>query len=105
MVVATATPLVFGSYDADAGREYNAAVFLEPDGQGGVTFDTYRKATLFPLTERVPPWIDGPRLRAWLPWLGSWHPGTGAPVRTLVLRGGRRVIARSSATMPSRRRS
>jgi len=92
MVVATATPLVFGSYDAEDGREYNAAVFLEPDGQGGVSFDTYRKATLFPLTERVPAWIDGPRLRGWLPWLGSWHAGTGAPVRTLVLRGGRRIV-------------
>jgi apolipoprotein N-acyltransferase len=92
MVAATGTPLVFGSYDAEGGREYNAAVFLEPDGRGGVTFDTYRKATLFPLTERVPAWIDGPRLRAWLPWLGSWHAGAGAPVQTLVLRGGRRIV-------------
>jgi apolipoprotein N-acyltransferase len=92
MVVATETPLVFGSYDTEDGREYNAAVFLEPDGQGGVTFATYRKATLFPLTERVPAWIDGAWLRARLPWLGSWHPGSGAPVQTLTLRGGRRVV-------------
>jgi apolipoprotein N-acyltransferase len=92
MVVATGAPLVFGSYEAEDGREYNAAVFLEPDGQGGVTFDTYRKATLFPLTERVPAWVDGPWLRARLPWLGSWHPGAGAAVRTLVLRGGRRIV-------------
>ena len=91
LVVATGRPLVFGSYDAEGGREYNAAVFLEPDGQGGVTFDTYRKATLFPLTERVPAWVDGPRLRAWLPWLGSWHPGTGAAVMDLRLPGGRRI--------------
>ena len=91
MVVASGRPLVFGSYDAEDGREYNAAVFLEPDGRGGATFDTYRKATLFPLTERVPAWIDGPRLRGWLPWLGSWHPGTGTPVMTLALPDGRRI--------------
>jgi apolipoprotein N-acyltransferase len=92
MVVASGRPLVFGSYDAEDGREYNAAVFLEPDGRGGVTFDTYRKATLFPLTERVPAWIDGPRLRAWLPWLGSWHPGAGAHVLTLHVPGDRRIL-------------
>jgi apolipoprotein N-acyltransferase len=84
-VVATRRPLVFGSYDADGGREYNAAVFLEPDGRGGVTFDTYRKATLFPLTERVPAWLDGPSLRRRLPWLGSWQPGTGAAVVDVAL--------------------
>ncbi len=91
LVVATGRPLVFGSYDAEGGREYNAAVFLEADGRGGVTFDTYRKATLFPLTERVPEWLDGPRLRAWLPWLGSWHAGTGAAVMGLALPDGRRI--------------
>ena len=84
-------PLVFGSYDAEGDHEYNAAVFLEPDGHGGVTFDTYRKATLFPLTERVPAWLDGPRLRAWLPWLGSWRPGTGDVVMQVGLRDGRRL--------------
>ena len=91
MVVRTGRPLVFGSYDAEAGHEYNAAVFLEPDGRGGVTFDTYRKAALFPLTERVPAWLDGPRLRAWLPWLGSWQPGVGARVVVLGLADGRRI--------------
>ena len=91
MVVRTGRPLVFGSYDAESGHEYNAAVFLEPDGHGGVTFDTYRKATLFPLTERVPAWLDGPRLRAWLPWLGSWQPGSGARVVMLGLADGRRI--------------
>jgi apolipoprotein N-acyltransferase len=85
-LVATAgRPLVFGAYDAEEGREYNAAVFLEPDGRGGVTFDAYRKATLFPLTERVPAWLDGAWLRAWLPWLGSWHPGVGPSVMALQL--------------------
>jgi apolipoprotein N-acyltransferase len=70
----TGIPLVFGAYDADSGREYNAAVLLEPDGAERVRFETYRKAALFPLTERVPAWLDGPRVRAALPWLGSWSP-------------------------------
>lgn len=88
VVARTGRPLVFGSYDVEAGREYNAAVFLEPDRAGGVTFDMYRKARLFPLTERVPAWLDGPRLRAWLPWLGQWHPGAGPGVMALQLAGG-----------------
>jgi apolipoprotein N-acyltransferase len=87
-VAKTGRPLVFGAYDAEEGREYNAAVFLEPDGRGGVTFDVYRKATLFPLTERVPAWLDGAWLRAWLPWLGSWHAGTGPSVMALQLPSG-----------------
>lgn len=91
LVVASGRPLVFGSYDADGDREYNAAVFLEPDGTGGVTFETYRKASLFPLTERVPAWLDGPRLRAWMPWLGSWQPGGGDNLREITLGGGRRL--------------
>jgi apolipoprotein N-acyltransferase len=91
LVVTSGRPLVFGSYDAEDGHEYNAAVFLAPDGHGGVTFDTYRKATLFPLTEQVPAWLDGPRLRAWLPWLGSWRPGAGKMVQTVGLAGGRRI--------------
>jgi apolipoprotein N-acyltransferase len=90
LVARRATPLVFGSYDVEAGREFNAAVFLEPDGDG-VRFEAYRKWALFPLTERVPAWLDGPRLRAWLPWLGSWEPGRGPAVLTLGLRDGRRL--------------
>ena len=45
---------MFGAYDVDAGDEYNAAVFLEPPANGRLEFETYRKAWLFPLTERVP---------------------------------------------------
>jgi apolipoprotein N-acyltransferase len=81
-------PLVFGAYDADGGQEYNAAVLLEPDGPERVRFATYRKAALFPLTERVPAWLDGPRLRAALPWLGTWSPGGGP--RSLPLEFGGR---------------
>ncbi len=87
LVAKSGRPLVFGSYDAEAGSEYNAAVFLEPAAGDDVTFATYRKASLFPLTEEVPRWLDGPRLRTWLPWLGSWHPGTGAAVVDLTVPG------------------
>jgi apolipoprotein N-acyltransferase len=82
-------PLVFGSYDAEAGREFNAAVLLEPSRSGPLDFQTYRKASLFPLTERVPAFLDGARVRRWLPWLGSWAPGTGGEVLTVTLRDGR----------------
>jgi apolipoprotein N-acyltransferase len=86
-VAGTGVPLVFGAYDAEAGREYNAAVLLEADGEGRVRFATYRKAALFPLTERVPAWLDGPALRAALPWLGTWSPGGGARTLPLALAG------------------
>jgi apolipoprotein N-acyltransferase len=94
-VARTGVPLVFGAYDADGGIEYNAAVFLEPGRRSRqpapVEFDTYRKASLFPLTERVPAPLDGARMRRWLPWLGTWAPGTGGDVVTLTLRDGRRL--------------
>jgi len=82
-------PLVFGAYDAEDGAEYNAAVFLAPDGEGRAGFTTYRKARLFPLTERVPAWLDGPALREALPWLGGWRAGTGAEVVPVQLADGR----------------
>jgi apolipoprotein N-acyltransferase len=75
-------PLVFGTYDRDAFGEYNSAAFVAPD-RGLVGH--YRKTCLFPLTEHVPGWLDGPLLRRWLPWTGSWQPGAGArvfPLRT-----------------------
>jgi apolipoprotein N-acyltransferase len=90
-VGAANVPLVFGSYDTDAGGEFNAAVFLEPSAGGRLTVDTYRKAALFPLTERVPALIDTPALRRWLPWLGQWKPGTGGEVVGLVLPDGRTI--------------
>jgi len=80
----TGIPLVFGAYDAEGEREYNAAVLLEPDAPESVRFATYRKAALFPLTERVPAWLDGPRVRAALPWLGTWSPPDGG-ARSLPL--------------------
>jgi apolipoprotein N-acyltransferase len=87
----TGKPLVFGAYDADGGREYNAAVLLEPGGDGSARFATYRKAALFPLTERVPAWLDGPRVRAALPWLGTWSPPAGAERSLPLALAGRSV--------------
>ncbi|WP_354005127.1 apolipoprotein N-acyltransferase [Ramlibacter cellulosilyticus] len=88
IVDAAGVPFVFGTYDRDAQGEYNAAAFVAP-GAGLVGF--YRKARPFPLTEYVPPWLDGPALRQWLPWAGSWQPGAGPRVLPLRLKDGREV--------------
>ncbi|MBY0280338.1 apolipoprotein N-acyltransferase [Candidatus Binatia bacterium] len=76
--------LVFGAYDADAAREYNAAILLDRDA-GRIGFDAYRKSRLFPLTERVPALLDNDLVRGLLPWLGTWRPGESA--RVLDVRG------------------
>lgn len=81
-----AVPLVFGSYDVDPHGEYNAAVFLEP---GAGLLGYYRKTHPFPLTETVPGWLEGPLLRQWLPWAGSWKAGDGVRVLPLRTRDGR----------------
>lgn len=81
-------PLVFGTYDRDAEGEYNAAAFVDPQ-RGLLGF--YRKSRPFPLTEYVPPWLDGPALRRALPWAGTWRPGHGARVMPLFLADGREV--------------
>jgi apolipoprotein N-acyltransferase len=39
----------------------------------------------------VPRWLDSVRLRAWLPWLGSWQPGSGPQLIRLELRDGRQL--------------
>jgi len=81
-------PLFFGTYDRDAGREYNAAVLLQPDASNTASRDVYRKRRLFPLTEEVPAWLDTEPFRALLPWLGTWCPGDGPPILALRRRGG-----------------
>ena len=91
-VTSTGVPLVFGAYDAEAGDEFNAAIFLQPAKDNSVTFDAYRKASLFPLTERVPALFESDLIRSWLPWLGTWKPGKGPTVLPLTLRGGRTVL-------------
>ena len=82
-------PLVFGAYDLENGEEYNAAFFLAPGGE----FQVYRKQALFPLTERVPAWLDSQALRRWLPWLGTWRAGGGPRVVELALADGRALRA------------
>jgi len=95
----------FGAYDVERGTEYNAAFFLEPavadaprdpgaaasPGAAGEArlAATYRKAWPFPLTEHVPAVLDTPRMRAWLPWLGTWQAGNGSKVVPLRLADGR----------------
>lgn len=88
IVDAAGVPFVFGTYDRDAAGEYNAAAFVAP-GTGLVGM--YRKTRPFPLTEYVPPWLDGPVLRRWLPWAGSWQPGSGPRVFPLRLKDGREI--------------
>ncbi|MES2857988.1 MAG: apolipoprotein N-acyltransferase, partial [Pseudomonadota bacterium] len=87
-VRASAVPLVFGTYDRDASGEYNSAAFLEASG---ALLGQYRKARPFPLTEYVPAWLDGPLLRRWLPWAGTWRAGDGARVFPLRLADGREI--------------
>lgn len=87
-VDATGVPLVFGTYDLDTQGEYNAAAFVEP-GTGLLGY--YRKTHPFPLTEYVPPWLDGPLLRRLLPWAGGWQRGDGARVLPLRTADGREV--------------
>jgi apolipoprotein N-acyltransferase len=82
-------PLVFGAYDAERGDEFNAAFFLQPAAASRVTFEAYRKAAPFPLTERVPALLESDVVRRWLPWLGTWKAGNGGAVVVLTLRDGR----------------
>ncbi|MBA5636971.1 apolipoprotein N-acyltransferase [Duganella sp. LX20W] len=88
IVNAAGVPFVFGTYDRDRAGEYNAAAFVQP-GAGLLGF--YRKTRLFPLTEYVPAWLDGPQLRRLLPWTGNWQPGNGARVLPLRLADGREI--------------
>ena len=88
VIDAAKVPFVFGTYDRDDDGEYNAAAFVNP-GSGLLGF--YRKTRLFPLTEYVPSWLDGPWLRELLPWTGAWLAGNGARVFPLRLADGREI--------------
>jgi apolipoprotein N-acyltransferase len=88
IVDAARVPFIFGTYDRDAAGEYNAAAFVAP---GTGLLGLYRKTRVFPLTEYVPAWLDGPLLRRWLPWTGTWRPGSGARVFPLRLADGREI--------------
>lgn len=87
-VKASKIPLVFGTYDRDDNGEYNAAAFVEPEAG---TLGFYRKTDLFLLTEYLPAWLDTPVVRRWLPWAGTWKPGSGARVFPLRLADGREI--------------
>ena len=80
-------PLIFGSYDSDGTAEFNAALFLAPDA-GPQPFAIYRKTRLFPLTERVPAFLEAPWIRQRFPWLGTWSAGSGPTVVPMTVRGG-----------------
>lgn len=82
----TSVPLVFGAFQGDAAGEHNAAFFLDRRGVAA-----YQKALLFPLTERVPAWLEAPWLRAALPWAGRWEPGPGPRAVDVQLRDGSAV--------------
>jgi apolipoprotein N-acyltransferase len=82
-------PIIFGAYDTDGEHEYNAAMFLTAGSEGRMSFDAYRKARLFPLTERLPAVLESQTVRGWMPWLGTWNPGGGAQAMQLALDGGR----------------
>jgi apolipoprotein N-acyltransferase len=84
-------PLIFGSYDVEQGREFNAAFFLEPPEGGRMSFEAYRKVGLFPLTEQVPSWLDHEIVRRALPWLGTWTPGPGPQAVSVSLANGRSI--------------
>lgn len=84
-VRARGVPLVFGAFEREGDAEYNAAFFLGPRGDA-VDYDTYRKTLLFPVTERLPGWLDGPRVRRAMPFAGRWTPGPGP--RAVALRPG-----------------
>ncbi|WP_224240835.1 apolipoprotein N-acyltransferase [Hyalangium gracile] len=85
-------PLIFGAYDLEQDREYNAAMFLGPVGtpeEKRLELGVYRKTKLFPLTEWVPESLDKPWVRGMLPWLGTWKRGPGPQSFGFPLRGGR----------------
>lgn len=84
-------PLVFGAYDAEGEREFNAAFFLPAPSSGLRSSSIYRKRMLFPLIEWVPEALDADWLRRSLPWMGHWERGPGPRVIQLALRDGRSV--------------
>jgi apolipoprotein N-acyltransferase len=88
-VTRSQVPLLFGAYELEQEREYNAALFLGPGRDGTLTRSAYRKTMLFPLTEWVPEMIDSPWLRERLPWTGYWKRGPGPRTLALQLREGR----------------
>jgi len=91
-VMGTGVPLVFGAYDLEGDKRFNAAFFVEFSSIGDdLKLHAYRKTRLFPFTEWTPPVFDNPAVRSVLPWLGHWTPGPGARSVFLTLADGRSV--------------
>jgi apolipoprotein N-acyltransferase len=84
-------PLLFGAYDTDGSNEYNAAILLEPRPDEGVVFEVYRKTRLFPFTEYLPWPFDSEAVHRWLPWAGTWKPGSGPRILAVASRDRRAV--------------
>lgn len=89
LVARTAVPLVFGARDFENDEYFNAAFFLEPRTANEVAVANYRKVRLFPLVEHAPGFMNRPRIRRLLPWLGTFTPGDAATVVDLRLADGR----------------
>ncbi len=89
LVTRTGVPLVFGAYDIEDGIWFNAAFFLEPLPDGGVSINTYRKTRPFPFIEQAPGILNHEIIRRHLPWLGTFKPGPGPRAYTLTLADGR----------------
>ena len=90
LVARAGVPLIFGAFEQGDRGEHNAAFFLSK-GERGVGYDAYRKSQLFPLTESVPAWLDGPRFRSWFPWAGHWQAGPGAQAVSITVANGTAV--------------
>ncbi len=89
LVTRTGVPLVFGAYDIEDGIWFNAAFFLEPLSDGGISINTYRKTRPFPFIEQAPAILDHEIIRRHIPWLGTFMPGPGPRAYTLTLADGR----------------
>ena len=101
-------PLVFGSYDAEDGREYNAAVFLEPAAAATTsTFDDLSEGVALPADRARAGVARRPAApRAGSRGSGSWQPGAGPRSSTSsASAAGASGWRRSSATTPSTRRN
>ena len=89
LVTRTGVPLVFGAYDIEDEIWFNAAFFLEPLSDGGVSINTYRKARPFPFIEQAPAILNHEIIRRHMPWLGTFMPGPDPSAYTMRLADGR----------------
>lgn len=89
-------PLIFGGYDREHGKEYNALYSLSsvPLIENPVTrinslgkdINTYRKSVLLPFGEYIPFGETFPIIKKWFPQVGFFGPGSGASAMPLPLK-------------------